>query len=82
MPITTNYGYDYVFELASRLSPVEKRRLVRNITGRDTSEPGLAPYSPEKFYEFLLSGPVIEEEQIQLMQDAREEVNQCRPISW
>ena len=44
--------------------------------------PDESPYSPEEFYEFLLRGPVIPEEQIELMLAAREEVNRCGPISW
>ena len=93
MSLTTNYGYDYVFELASRLSPVERERLARSITGNITPESSEkhesflpesddVPYSPEMYSEFLLRGPVIDEKQIQLMLGAREEVNRCRPISW
>ena len=91
--VTTGFGYDYVFRLASQLPPEEKVRLSREITEKTTTEfrekcesflpePDELPYSPEEFYEFLLRGPVIDEEQIQLMLDARKEVNRCQAISW
>ena len=70
--------YDYVFELASRLSLEEQNRLVRELPDNVAQE----TYCPEKYLEFLLHGPVIDEEHIQLMLEAKEEVNKCRPISW
>ena len=93
MSTAIQYGYDYVFDLASRLSPKEQRRLLRELPNGFSSIPKAehesflpesddSPYSPEAFYEFLLQGPVIDEEQVRRMSDAREEVNRCRPISW
>jgi len=76
-------SYDYVFDLAVQLPPEEQRRLIRELPSDFSSkEQDAVPYSPEEFYQFLLRGPVIDEEQIQLMLDAREEVNRCHPISW
>lgn len=89
MSTTIRYGYDYVFGLALHLSPEEQERLLRELpsTSKDKRESFLAasdatPYSSEEFCEFLLRGPVIDEEHIQLMLDAREEVNRCGPMSW
>ena len=93
MSLTTNCGYDYVFELASRLSLAERERLARSITGHNILDPGKKPesfqpesnhdpHSPEDLCEFVLRGPVIEDDQIQFLRDADEEVNRCRPISW
>ena len=110
---TTGFSYDYVFDLALRLSPEEQGRLLRELPNgtmsRDTmskdivskdivlgssaaeadekrecflSETDAVPYSHEEFYDFLLSGPVIDEEHIQLMLEAKGEVNRCHPISW
>ena len=77
MSTTTELDYDYVFELATKLSKEEQGRLVRELP-----RASLPPYCPEKYLEFLLHGPVIPEENIQLMLEAREEVNRCQPISW
>jgi hypothetical protein len=93
MSTITGFNYDYVFNLAARLSPEEQARLLRELPngtsskpvekyGGFLSEPEETPYSPDEFYEFLLRGPVIDEEHIEFMLDAREEVNRCRPISW
>ena len=93
MSVATGFSYDYVYNLASMLSPEEQTRLVRELPkstsakpeGKSESflpEPDDTPYSAEEFYEFLLQGPVIDEEHIELMLAAREEVNRCRPISW
>ena len=76
--IRYDYGYDYVFELASKLSPEEQGRLVWELPNSAAQK----PYCAEEFCEFLLRGPVIDETQIQLMIEAKEEVNKCRPISW
>jgi hypothetical protein len=86
MSTVTGYDYDYVFDLASRLSPEEQMRLRRELPSpplpqlkeRDKSflpEPDETPYSADEFYEFLLRGPVIDEQHIRLMVDAGEEVN-------
>jgi len=93
MSVATGFNYDYVFNLASLLSTEERTRLVRELPNGISAKPetkyesflpesDAAPYSAEEFYEFLLRGPVIPEEQIELMQAAREEVNRCQPISW
>jgi len=93
MSAATGFSYDDVFNLASLLSPEEQTRLVRELPKgisaqpewkRESflTEPDDTPYSAEEFCEFLLRGPVIPEEQIELMLAAREEVNRCGPISW
>ena len=93
MSVTTGFSYDYVFNLASMLSPEEQTRLVRELPSGISAkpvnksesflpEPDDTPYSPEEFCEFLLRGPVIDEEHIELMLAAREVVNRCQPISW
>jgi len=93
MSAAAGFSYDYVFNLVSRLTPEEQERLIRELPGVPSlkskekhesllSEPDGTPYSPEKFYQFLLSGPVIDEEHVQMMLDAREEINRCQPISW
>ena len=92
MSATVDFGYNYVFDLALRLSAEEQAQLLRELSGKSLSsqekresflpESDATPYSPDEFYEFLLRGPVIDEEHIRLMQDAREEVNRCGPMSW
>ena len=94
MTATIDFGYDYVFGLASQLLPEEQEQLLRELPKnaplklewqRESflpDEDDGKPYCLEEFYEFLLRGPVIDEEQIQLMLEAREVVNKCRPISW
>jgi hypothetical protein len=95
MSVATRFSYDNVFNLASQLSPAEQTRLVQELPKEVSAkpkkkyecefesflpDPDAPPYTPEEFYEVLLSCPVIEEEQIELMLAAREEVNKCRPI--
>ena len=93
MSALTVFNYDYVFNLAVRLSPEEQARLLRELPNGTPSKPvekyggflpkpDVTPYSPDEFYEFLLRGPVIDEEHIGFMLDAREEFNRCCPISW
>ena len=93
MSTTIEYGYNYIFDLASRLSPEEQKQLLRELSDNSSStskerresllsEPDAAPYSPDEFYEFLLHGPVIDDEHIRLMLEAKEEVNRCGPILW
>ena len=77
MSATTELDYDYVFELATKLPKEEQDRLMRELPNAS-----LPPYCHEKYLEFILRGPVIPEENIQLMLEAREEVNKCQPISW
>jgi len=96
MSVATGFSYDYVFNLASLLSPAEQTRLIRELPNGTSvkgisakpevkgesflPEPDRPPYAPGEFLEVLLNGPVIPEEQIELMLAAREEVNKCRPI--
>ena len=95
MSATTGFNYNYVFDLAMQLLPAEQKRLVRELPNgtvpkqKDKFESFLPdpdeeeePYDPEEFLEFLLNVPVLSEEQIQRMLDAREDVNKCRPIVW
>jgi hypothetical protein len=96
MSVVARTSYDYVFNLASLLSPEEQTRLVRELpksVSEVSAKPKInyehesflpdqdtPPYAPGEFYEFLLQGPVIDEEHIELMLAAREEVNKCQPI--
>jgi hypothetical protein len=97
MSATVNFDYDHVFNLASQLSPEERTRLLRELPRGKTPKSEIkyesefesflpAPDAPllsrEEFLEVLRNGPVIPEEQIELMLAAREEVNKCQPISW
>ena len=88
MSTAVRFDYDYVFDLATRLSPEEQGRLLRELPKPEGIRVNLIPepetdsYSSEEFCEFLLRGPVIDESRIQLMLEAKEEVNKCRPISW
>ena len=98
MSAATSFNYDYVFNLASLLSTEEQTRLIRELPNGTSvkgisakpveksesflPEPDRPPYAPGEFLEVLLNGPVIDEEHIELMLAAREEVNKCRPISW
>ena len=81
MSVVADFSYDYVFSMVSRLTPEEQERLVREMPSVSVSKPETS-YSSEEFYRFLLSGPVIDEEHVQMMRDAREEINRCQPISW
>ena len=47
MSTTTEFNYNYVFDLAVQLSPEEQKRLVRELPN------GTAPKSSEKFESFL-----------------------------
>jgi len=95
MSVATGFNYKYVFDLAVQLSPEEQKRLVRELPNSTAPKPKEQfesflpdpdeeeePYDNEEFYQFLLNGPVLSEEHIQRMLDAREEVNKCRPIVW
>ena len=82
MQMTIDVGYDQVFQLVRQLSPKDKVRLVRegvlSNAFSDVSEPEM---SDEEYYEFAMNFPVISEEEIGLMLEAKKEVDQCRPIS-
>lgn len=82
MQITIDFGYDQVFELVRQLSPEEREKLVHDIQETD-SEPDKAErkMTKEEYHEFLMNFPVISEEEIQLMEEAKKMVDQCRPIS-
>lgn len=86
MSTTNDFGYDYVFELAKQLTPEEKAKLAQSlqadaVSSKREPEPK-RKMSPEEYYELLMNGPVLSEEEIQLMLDAKETVNQCQPISF
>jgi hypothetical protein len=100
MSVATRFSYDYVFDLASQLSPAEQTRLVQELPKpKSVSEvsakpkikyecefesflpdPDRPPFTTEEYLEVLRNGPVIDEEHIELMLAAREEVNKCQPI--
>jgi hypothetical protein len=92
MTATTGSNYNYVFDLAVQLSPEEQKRLVQELPNGTAPKPKEKfesflpdpdeeeePYDHEEFCQFILNGPVLSEEQIQRMLDAREEVNKWQP---
>ena len=112
MSTAIQYGYDYVFDLASRLSPKEQRRLLRELPNGSSfqskepqeSVPAEPIISREEIEEFkrigerrqrkrspeeieanrqrllniLLNCPVLTDEELQGIEDARKEINECR----
>ena len=82
MTTTNEFGYDHVFELARQLSPEEREKLAQSLLAGKArpfeSEPKM---TEEEYYEFLMNFPVISEEEIRLMEEAKKTVDQCQPIS-
>jgi hypothetical protein len=89
--MSTTLEYHHVFDLAQQLSTDERIRLIQELQSvgaagdapqqnesflPDSNTPKL---SPQEYYEFILQGPVLDEEDIQKMLDAKKEVDQCRP---
>ncbi len=113
MSTTSGFGYDYVFELASQLSPEEQERLAREISGSrkinlveytvpgepiislaeiekikrrvDERPPQRSPEAIEQnrreLLEILLNAPVMSDEELQGIETARKELNECRLAS-
>jgi len=82
MQMTIDVGYDQVLQLFRQLSPRDRTRLVREnalpTTHPNVSEPEIPD---EEYYEFLMNFPVVSEEEIEQILEAKKEVDQCRPVS-
>jgi hypothetical protein len=81
MQLTIDLGYDQIFQLVRQLSPSDKERLFHESS--DFATPMKIPepeMSDEEYYEFAMNFPVISEEEIGLMLEAKKEVDKCRPI--
>ena len=82
MQLTVDLGYDQVFQLVRQLSSGDKERLFHE--GRSLIMPTKLPeseMSDEEYYDFLMNFPVVSEEEIEKILEAKEEVNKCRPVS-
>jgi hypothetical protein len=73
--ILSSPEYNKVFELASQLSPEEQKLLVQKLNQTKNI------MSKQEYYDFLMQGPIISEDEIRLMLNAKKEVDQCRPAS-
>ena len=82
MQMTINLDYDQVAQLVQQLSPADRERLFSE-NGHYTPPSRLPPpIIPSKEYcEMLMNLPVISEEEVERMQEAREGINRCRPVS-
>jgi hypothetical protein len=84
MQLTINIGYDQVFELVRQLPPRERRQLFLEsefsaaIPKPPPSTASNEEMSDERYYEFLMNFPVVSEEEIEHILEAKREVNQCR----
>ncbi len=79
MQLTVNLGYDQVFDLAHQLTPEEQKRLAQSLLTFDAeTEKNTHEMTQEEYYEFLMNFPVISEEEIQLMLEAKKEVDKIR----
>jgi len=82
MQMTIDIGYDQVFQLVRQLSPKEKIRLFRESACPTTYPAVSEPEVPdEEYYKFLMNFPVVSEEEIELILEAKKEVDKCRPVS-
>jgi len=87
MQLTVNIGYDQIFELVRQLPPRERRQLF--LESEFSTAVPKPPQSTvfneeiydEEYYEFLMNFPVVSEEEIEHILEAKREVNQCRPLS-
>jgi hypothetical protein len=73
--ILNTLGYTAIFELAQRLSLEKRSLLVQELNQTKNI------MSKQEYYDFLMQGPIISEDEIQLMLNAKKEVDQCRPAS-
>ena len=82
MQMTIDVGYDQVVQLFRQLPPKEKERLFR-----ESECPIMCSHVPEpevpdeEYYKFLMNFPVVSEEEIERILEAKKEVDQCRPVS-
>jgi hypothetical protein len=75
MQLTIDIGYDQVFQLVRQLTPRERERLTKDIAF-------VEPEIPDKeYYEFLMNFPVVSEEEIEHILEAKKEIDKCRPVS-
>jgi len=82
MQMTIDVGYDQVFQLVRQLSPKEKTRLFLESACPTTySTVSELEVPDEEYYEFLMNFPVVSEEEIELILEAKKEVDKCRPVS-
>ena len=79
MQLTINIGYDQIYELVRQLPPKEKMRLHESIFSPfpSVSEPNVPD---DEYYEFLMNFPVVSEEEIEQILEAKKEVDKCRPV--
>jgi len=72
--MTINIGYDQVFQLVRQLPPGEKERLFHENEFLTAFPCGPEPVIPdEEYYEFLMSFPVVSEEEIEQILEAKKD---------
>ncbi len=86
MQVTTNFGYDQIFELARRLSPEEQERLAQSLHASNPRLPGTVLSEDEiekkrqELIRLALECPVASEEEIceieKNMKNFRKEFNE------
>ncbi|MGL6226363.1 MAG: hypothetical protein ACRC10_07025 [Thermoguttaceae bacterium] len=91
MHLTVELGYNEVLRLVRQLSDFDQQRLTQELGGNQrtttaTSQSVLAVAQSslseqETFHQFLLTFPVLDEDSINKMLSAKEEVDQCHPMS-
>ena len=81
MQMTINIGYDQVYELVRQLPPKEKIRLHESIFSTPFPSRSESDVSDDEYYEFLMNFPVVSEEEIEQILEAKKEVDKCRPVS-
>ena len=87
MQMTINIDYDQLSQLVRQLPPADRERLFSengDSAPSDTTpgKPRRKPLPPAKilddeYYEMLMNLPVISDEEVERMQEAREEINKC-----
>lgn len=63
MTTLNSLDYNKVFELARKLSPAEQNLLIQELSQNKNKN----KMSKQEYYDFLMQGPIISEEEIQLM---------------
>jgi hypothetical protein len=82
MQLTIDIGYDQVFQLVRQLSPKERERLFHeNGFSITPSKQAVPEVFDEEYYDFLMKFPVVSEEEIEQIYEAKKEVDKCRPVS-
>lgn len=72
MQIQLDVGFDQLVKIAKSLSPKQWSRLKRAVEREDT------PEEQRDLEAFLLSAPVLNDEQLKAIEEAREHINQWR----